>query len=175
MVTVVLTIHVLIVIALIGVVLLQRSEGGALGMGGGGGGGGGFMTGRGAANALTRTTSILAALFFATSLGLAIFAGSDESDIERSEALTGEEIRDPNAEVTADDLFNTLGSDDDSTSEATQNPDAAPEAVGNLISDDAIDELNKAIEAVGEEAPAVNDEVSGEEVAADVDEVVDPE
>ena len=50
--------------------LLQRSEGGGLGIGGGSG----FMTARGAANALTRTTAILAAIFFATSLGLSILA-----------------------------------------------------------------------------------------------------
>ena len=68
--TVIIVIHLFIVLALIGVVLLQRSEGG-LGLGGGGGGGGGFMTGRGQANALTRATAILAALFFVTSLTLA--------------------------------------------------------------------------------------------------------
>jgi preprotein translocase subunit SecG len=72
MITVILLIHVMIAVALVGVVLLQRSEGGALGIGGGGGGG--FMTGRGAGNALTKTTAILAACFFATSLGLSILA-----------------------------------------------------------------------------------------------------
>jgi preprotein translocase subunit SecG len=59
-------VHVLIALALIGVVMLQKSEGGALGMGGGGMSG--FMTGRSTANLLTRTTSILAVLFFATSI-----------------------------------------------------------------------------------------------------------
>ncbi|GGK26882.1 preprotein translocase subunit SecG [Salinarimonas ramus] len=74
--TVLIIVHLIIVLALVGVVLLQRSEGGGLGMGGGSsGGGGGFMTGRGQANALTRTTAVLAALFFATSLALAILAG----------------------------------------------------------------------------------------------------
>ncbi len=58
--------HVLIALALIGVVMLQKSEGGALGMGGGGMSG--FMTGRSTANLLTRTTAILAVLFFATSI-----------------------------------------------------------------------------------------------------------
>lgn len=71
--TVLIVIHLMIVIALVGVVLLQRSEGGGLGIGGGGGGGG-FMTARGAANALTRTTGILAACFFATSLALSVYA-----------------------------------------------------------------------------------------------------
>ncbi len=68
-------IHLIIVLALIGVVLLQRSEGGGLGLGGGGGGGvSGFMTGRGQANALTRATAVLAGLFFVTSLALTILA-----------------------------------------------------------------------------------------------------
>jgi len=71
MTTVLLVVHVMIAIALICVVLLQRSEGGALGIGGGGGG---FMTGRGAGNALTKTTALLAAAFFATSLTLTIMA-----------------------------------------------------------------------------------------------------
>ena len=70
--TVLLLIHLMIAIALVGVVLLQRSEGGALGIGGGGGGG--FMTGRSAGNALTKTTAILAACFFVTSLTLSIMA-----------------------------------------------------------------------------------------------------
>jgi preprotein translocase subunit SecG len=68
--TVLIVVHLLIVIALVGVVLLQRSEGGALGIGGGG-----FMTGRGQANALSRATAILGALFFATSLVMSIIAG----------------------------------------------------------------------------------------------------
>lgn len=71
--TVILLIHVMICVALVGVVLLQRSEGGALGIGGGGGGGG-FMTGRSAGNALTKTTAVLAACFFATSLIMSILA-----------------------------------------------------------------------------------------------------
>jgi preprotein translocase subunit SecG len=65
----------MIAIGMVGVVLLQRSEGGALGIGGGGSGaGGGFMTGRSAGNALTKTTAVLAACFFATSLVLSILA-----------------------------------------------------------------------------------------------------
>ena len=70
--TVVIIVHLIIVLALIGVVLLQRSEGG-LGLGGGGGVSG-FMTGRGQANALTRATAVLAGLFFLTSLVLTLFA-----------------------------------------------------------------------------------------------------
>nr|WP_163272050.1 preprotein translocase subunit SecG [Chelativorans alearense] len=68
--TIVIVIHLLTVLALVGVVLMQRSEGGGLGIGGGSG----FMTARGAANALTRATAILAAAFFVTSLGLSLIA-----------------------------------------------------------------------------------------------------
>lgn len=68
--TVLIVIHLFIAIALTVVVLLQKSEGGALGMGGSGGGLGGFFSPRGAANTLTRTTAILGVLFFVTSLAL---------------------------------------------------------------------------------------------------------
>lgn len=67
-----LVIDLLIAIALIGVVLLQRSEGGALGMGGGGAGFGGLFSPRGASDALTRTTVILGAAFFVVSLALSL-------------------------------------------------------------------------------------------------------
>jgi preprotein translocase subunit SecG len=77
--TVIIVVHLMVVLALVGVVLLQRSEGGGLGIGGGSG----FMTARGAANALTRATAILAVAFFATSLGLSIIAryGAQPIDI----------------------------------------------------------------------------------------------
>ncbi len=69
MTTVLLTIHFLISVALVATVLLQRSEGGALGMGGGPGS---MMSGRGAADVLTRSTSILGGLFFLTSIMLTV-------------------------------------------------------------------------------------------------------
>jgi preprotein translocase subunit SecG len=72
---VLLVVHLMLAIAIVVLVLLQRSEGGALGIGGGGGGGGGgFMTGRDAANLLTRLTAGFAALFMVTSLALTIIA-----------------------------------------------------------------------------------------------------
>lgn len=77
MATVILVIHLMIAVALVGLVLMQQSEGGALGIGGGGGGGGSFMTGRGAGSALTRATAVLAAAFFVTSLALALIAKRD--------------------------------------------------------------------------------------------------
>ena len=73
MMTFLLVVHILLALALIGVILMQRSEGGALGIGGGGGG---FMSARGQANLLTRATAILATLFICTSIALAFVAGS---------------------------------------------------------------------------------------------------
>ncbi|MDK9721546.1 MAG: preprotein translocase subunit SecG [Rhodospirillales bacterium] len=72
---VLLVIHLLLAIGLVGVILLQKSEGGVLGMGGGGGG---FMTGRSAGNLLTRTTAILATGFILTSLALALIANNQK-------------------------------------------------------------------------------------------------
>ena len=79
MITVLLVLHVFVTIALIGVVLIQRSEGGGLGLGGGQGMGG-FMTGRGTANLLTRTTAILGTAFFALSLALALLYKGTPTD-----------------------------------------------------------------------------------------------
>src|SRR5207237_10709857 len=70
-------IHLLIAIALVGVILLQKREGGALGMGGGGMSG--FMTGRSTANLLTRVTAILAAAFMATSILLVVMHNRDRA------------------------------------------------------------------------------------------------
>ena len=75
---VVLTIHLLLALALVGVVLLQRSEGGGLGLGGGGGGGG-VMSGRSAASALSKVTWILAVAFIITSLSLTVIAARKSS------------------------------------------------------------------------------------------------
>ncbi len=94
--TVLIVVHLMVVLALVGVVLMQRSEGGGLGIGGGSG----FMTARGAANALTRATAILAAAFFATSLILSIVARYGEKPIDildrvpASEQSTGKGILD---------------------------------------------------------------------------------
>lgn len=69
--TVVILIHLMVIVAMVALVLLQRSEGGALGIGGGGGG---FTSSRGQGNVLTRSTAILAIAFFGTSIVLSILA-----------------------------------------------------------------------------------------------------
>jgi preprotein translocase subunit SecG len=89
MTTILLIIHLLIALALVGVILLQRSEGGALGIGGGGGG---FLTGRGQANLLTRVTAVLAICFITTSLVLAVLAsrqGEERSILDEPAPATG--------------------------------------------------------------------------------------
>jgi preprotein translocase subunit SecG len=75
--TVLLVLHIFIALMLVGAVLLQRSEGGALGIGGGTMGG--LMSARGAASGITRTTGVLATCFIATSLTLAILAGNNKT------------------------------------------------------------------------------------------------
>jgi preprotein translocase subunit SecG len=88
MTTVLLVIHVIIAIALVGVILMQKSEGGALGIGGGGG----FMSARGQGNALTKATAILATIFLLTSIGLTVLQSVNRNgssimdEIEKQEA-----------------------------------------------------------------------------------------
>ncbi len=77
---VVLVIHLFLALAIIGLVLLQRSEGGGLGIGGGGGGLGGFASPRGTADALTKATGFCAVGFFCTSILLGILAGTHTQD-----------------------------------------------------------------------------------------------
>jgi preprotein translocase subunit SecG len=82
--SVLIVVHLMIVVVLVVTVLLQRSEGGALGVGAGGG----FMTGRGQASALTRATAVLAALFFATSMGLTILARYNQAPEVTFQSIT---------------------------------------------------------------------------------------
>ena len=152
---IILTAHTLIVLGLIVVVLLQRSDGGALGLGGGGGGG--FMTGRGAANALTRTTSVLAALFFATSIGLAILAGGNNADESIIEELTGQEAptpSNPNA-ITTDDLLGTLGAGEE-PADAAPAEDAEPDldaVLDSLGTEDGAAPVEPETDAADDETP----------------------
>jgi len=99
--TVILVIHLLLALGMIAVILVQRSEGGGLGIGGnsGGGGGGGFgvMSSRGAANLLTRTTAILAGAFMITSIILALQSNSHTkpaSILEQAPAASSSETTD---------------------------------------------------------------------------------
>jgi preprotein translocase subunit SecG len=114
MATVLLDIHLMISTVLVIVVLAQKSEGGALGMGASGGGGGGFLTGRGTANLLTRTTAALGAAFFFTSILLTLLA-------QRS--------------MEAGSVFDSVKPATPATAPATPGPDAtkAPESRGGIL------------------------------------------
>ena len=102
---VVLIIHLLLALALIGVVLMQRSEGGGLGMGGGGGG---AITGRAAATALGKVTWILAAAFICTSIALTIISARNSAGSSVLDRVTDtpavEEVS-PELPATGDDLL----------------------------------------------------------------------
>ncbi len=128
-------IQLLITLALVGVILLQRSEGGALGIGGGPGG---LMTGRGAGDALTRATSILAVLFFVSSLGLTISVAADQRAAGVLDRATQVEEDAPAAPT---DFFGTPL--DDAVSEGA---DAEPEPADDAPAEDA--------PAPGEDDPA---------------------
>lgn len=104
---IILVVHILACIALTIVILLQRSEGGALGIGGGGGGGGGLMSGRAAVNALVRTTMIFGGLFMLTTLALTALANNkpEGSEVTRQAAEAQQEEA---VEVPADPAETTL-------------------------------------------------------------------
>lgn len=127
MTAIILAIHTIIVLGLVAVVLLQRSEGGALGMGGGGGG---FMSGRGAANALTRSTTMLAALFFVSSMALALTADRGSAELEVLQDITGADIGEPSdGELDQDDILDILGDGPAAT--------APPTSTSDPVADDA--------------------------------------
>ena len=81
MITVILVIHIILAICIICAVLLQKSEGGGLGIGGSGSAGGGFMTARGTANFMTKLTAFLGGCFFLTSIILALLSSNDTPSI----------------------------------------------------------------------------------------------
>ncbi len=169
-----LTVHTLIVLGLIVVVLLQRSDGGALGLGGGGGG---FMSGRGAANALTRTTSILAAIFISTSLGLAILAGTGENEDSVIQDLTTQDIidaapaSDDGEGLSTGDILSTIGGNADE--EAPADEAAGADALDSIGTDDGAVEAETPLQA---EQPAVETETgeTAEEGGEDTPETEQP-
>jgi preprotein translocase subunit SecG len=120
--TVVIVIHLMIVTVLIGTVLLQKSEGGGLGMGGGAG----FMSSRGTANLLTRTTAVLAVGFFVTSLLLSWIASYDRKPasiipVSQSQPAGGAT---PVAPPTSGGLLDSLKKADEQQNQAPSGPQA---------------------------------------------------
>jgi preprotein translocase subunit SecG len=141
---VLLVIHIIACIVMTAVIMLQKSEGGALGIGGGGGGG--LMTGRGAAGALVRVTMIVGAVFFFTSLGLTRLANESldtRSDVERQ--VEAEE-RDADSGAISDESLTPL-LDELDTSLSLDGPDQiAP----------ALDEVAPATDGATEPEPVDN-------------------
>lgn len=117
--TVLLVIYLMVVVALIGIVLVQRSEGGGLGIGGGSG----FMSARGAANALTRTTAILATLFFVLALGMGILSRYETQPTDILDRI-------PGTTGSGNGVLDSLGG------EAT--PPAAPNDIPGPASNNAV-------------------------------------
>lgn len=116
--TVLIVIHLLVVIAMVGAVLMQRSEGGGLGIGGGSN----MMQARGSGNALTRTTAILAVAFFATSLSLSILARYGDRPVDIFDRLPVE------SPAGGGGILDQLGGDDEP---AQPEPEPAEPGVPN--------------------------------------------
>src|SRR6266851_4353461 len=112
--TVIIVIHLMIVVVMIGAVLLQKSEGGGLGMGGGAG----FMSSRGTANLLTRTTAVFAAGFFVTSLLMSWLASIDRQPASQSQPAGGTPVAPP----TSGGLLDTLKKTDEQQNQAPAAP-----------------------------------------------------
>lgn len=146
--------HLLIVVALIGVILLQRSEGGGLGMGSNSNG---LMSVRGSANLLTRTTAILAALFFATSVGLTIIS---EFDNRTSGILAGAADSADSTLGEPTSVLDALNALEPTTDDALSVP-AAPEAPASEDADPAL-----TVPAPAAETPAATDAPVSEAPAA---------
>lgn len=111
--------YLLIVLALIGVILLQRSEGGGLGMGSSSTG---LMTVRGSANLLTRTTAVLAALFFATAIGLTILSEIENPASSILQGAADDAESNIVAPTTVLDALNALEGDGSLNVPATEAP-----------------------------------------------------
>lgn len=122
--TILIVIHLLVVLALVGVVLLQRSEGGGLGIGGGSG----FMTARGAANVLTRATAMLAVAFFATSLALSILARYGDRPIDILDRVPASEQGAPSE---GGGVLDQLGGSDEPAAPVEDSAPAAPQVPNN--------------------------------------------
>ena len=129
---VVLIIHLILALAIIGLVLIQRSEGGGLGIGGGGGGMGGFATPKGTASALTKMTAFFATCFFITSLTLAILAGNhgNKDGILATYSAEAEQTIDERTEVSQEVIEADSSSEDTASEEVTtENGEEAEEAI----------------------------------------------
>ncbi len=153
--SVILVIHLILALAIIALVLLQRSEGGGLGIGGGNGGMGGLASARGTANALTKLTGLFAAGFFITSLSLGYIASQKHSASKGIlESVNQEEIQAP----VVDDIVPPDAGITYVPPEEMKIPEVNIEDVKTIVKD-VVEPLEKAVEdsdapSVATEAPA---------------------
>ncbi len=128
--TVLLIIQLIISIILTGLILIQRSEGGALGIGGGGGGG--LMSGRSATTSIARVTAILGALFIINCLALSVVYQIETRDrsVRDSAEATAEEVQDQGLTPTLDSSDGTIPLVDEALPTETPETDveSTPEA-----------------------------------------------
>jgi preprotein translocase subunit SecG len=142
---VLLAVSLLSCIALIVAVLLQRSEGGALGMGGGGGSGGGLVSSRGAADTLVKATMVLAAIFLCSSLALTRLNAESRKDLSDVERTLSEQPADVISEALETEAITSEGEPVDLITEALET-----EAV------DLVDEVTSDTENVSDEVSNEN-------------------
>lgn len=178
--------YLLIVLAMIAVILLQRSEGGGLGMGTSSNNG--LISVRGSANLLTRTTGILAALFFATAIGLTILSELDRgTDSILNNAAQGgtapTTVLDALQQMqqgTAGDLpvpaspSITTPATTDTSLPVPAATDAEPAATESAPAADAAPEAAPAVEAPAESAPAADTSVAPAETPAETEQPAAP-
>lgn len=163
--TVLIVIHLMLVAALIALVLLQRSEGGALGIGGGGN----FMTGRSSGNILTRTTGYLAVGFFATSIALTILAEINAAPTSLIDTVgTGEQERPEGGGLLELLGGGTPAGDEAAPAEETAAPVAETPA-------DVPTDSGEAVAPAVEEAPPEVPTDAGADAAASANEPVQPQ
>tara|TARA_R110000787_G_scaffold20065_8_gene59691 strand:- start:199 stop:684 length:486 start_codon:yes stop_codon:yes gene_type:complete len=146
----ILVVHIFACVIMTGLVLIQKSEGGGLGMGGGGGGNS-LMSGRGAAGALVRTTIILGGVFFVTSLALTAIA--NRSSDTRSDVEKALSVDETGAPVEQKDLFDpttSLLDGQDAGSGSLTNPDAPAD---DLVDPTATEPAQPQGEPAAEETP----------------------
>ena len=163
---VLITVYLIIVLALIAVILLQRSEGGGLGMGTAGSNG--LVTVRGTANLLTRTTAVLAALFFATAIGLTILGEVDRgtrSILEQAADGVGEGAESP---TTVLDALNALQPDTGDTGLAVPSTEVTTPATDDAAPTDTAPAAASAPAAdPGLAVPAAETPAEGDQPSAD--------
>tara|TARA_R110002020_G_scaffold400099_2_gene610195 strand:- start:1080 stop:1523 length:444 start_codon:yes stop_codon:yes gene_type:complete len=132
--TVLLIIQLIISVILTGLILIQRSEGGALGIGGGGGGGGGLMSGRSATTSIARMTAILGAVFIINCLALSVVFNMENQESSQFDDTNAVAPLTP--ALDSNDTTTPLEEETETPEIAVQTPDLTPETTETEASDE---------------------------------------